>query len=223
MKTVLITGAGGGLGSALVRVFFQEGWEVYGVVRKAAPHLAGLQRIEADLSTDKGLSEVVRAAPESLDVLINCAGLYDTQGDSVDDDLLLTTLAEITPVFQVNTMAPILLAERVRANLERGECKLVLTTTSIMGTHALMDEYHAEHWPYSASKAAVNYAMIGFAKRFPNLTSTLIHPGWVRTKMGGKNATVEPTVAAQKIFTLVMAEHLPSGVLLDTDGKEMRL
>ena len=63
-----------------------------------------------------------------------------------------------------------------------------------------MDDYHATHWAYSASKAAVNYAMIAFAKTHPTLKSVLIHPGWVKTKIGGHDAPLNPTDVATKLF-----------------------
>lgn len=94
-----------------------------------------------------------------------------------------------------------------------------------MGTYTGMDSYHAMHWPYSASKAAVNYAMVAFAKQRSDIKSALIHPGWVKTKIGGVDAPLEPSFVAQKIFELI-SEHktkLPNGKLVDYQGNIMEL
>ena len=66
-------------------------------------------------------------------------------------------------------MAPWLLADRLVPALERGEEKLVVTLSSVMGTYAGMDDYRAIHWAYGASKAAANFAMKAFAKTHPEL------------------------------------------------------
>ena len=156
---------------------------------------------------------------------MNCAGLYDSKTNSVDDDDGHTTVEALTPIFQANTVAPYLLAQALSPALERGSEHLVVTISSVMGTHAAMDDYHATHWAYSASKAAVNYAMIAFAKTHSTLKSVLIHPGWVKTKIGGHDAPLNPTDVATKLFNLIVnhAARLPNATLVNNDGEPISL
>ena len=90
-----------------------------------------------------------------------------------------------------------------------------------MSTYDKLDEYAAKHWSYGASKMALNYAMISFNKEHLEIKSTLIHPGWVKTKMGGKDALIEPSESAEGIYKLIINHQsdLPNGKLIDYQGK----
>jgi NAD(P)-dependent dehydrogenase (short-subunit alcohol dehydrogenase family) len=231
MKTILITGAGSGIGRALAEVFSRNDWTVIAACRNekdlaATPLNESSRVLSVDVSEQQSLDRAFLALKDApIDVLINCAGVFDSVRNSVDDDTVFSTVPDVSKVFQVNTIAPRLIAEGLIHNLQKGGEKLVVTISSIMGTYPAMDEYHAMHWPYSASKAAVTYAMIAFATQYPDIKSTLIHPGWVKTKMGGMDAPLEPSAVAEKIFTLIAdhADKLPNGKLVDTEGQVMDL
>lgn len=225
MKTVLVTGANRGLGRALVDVFVEAEWRVIAVARRV-DDLNDLKassnvRVEScDLADEQALMTLVESLKDTpIDVLVNNAGMYDAAGGG---DNVITKLSDITKVFQVNSLAPKLLSDGLVSNLHAGEDKLVLTVSSGMGTYALLDEYHAQHWVYSASKTAVNYAMMSFGKLHPELKSVLVNPGWLKTDIGGPDAPIEPKDAAQKLFQLVLnVDTLPSGKLLNAEGEEL--
>ena len=155
---------------------------------------------------------------KAIDVLINCAGVYDGPADG---DSTATTIKRITKVFQVNTIGAKILTDLLLPNLLKGEEKLIVTISSIMSTYAKLDEYTAKHWSYSASKMALNCAMISFNKEHPEIKSVLIHPGWVKTKMGGKDAIIEPSESAEGIYKLIKNHQsdLLNGKLIDYQGK----
>ncbi|MFY9457433.1 MAG: SDR family NAD(P)-dependent oxidoreductase [Candidatus Spechtbacterales bacterium] len=231
MKTILITGAESGLGHELVKVFSKNGWHVLATCRakKDFPQESlsdNISVLSLDVADQESLESIAENLKDkSIDVLINCAGVYDAKTNSVDGNTVISTNPEITRVFQINSVAPKLLADMLVQNLKKGAEKLVVTISSGMGTYSEMDEYHAEHWPYSASKAAVNYAMIAFTKQHPDIKSVLVNPGWMKTKIGGKDAPLEPSFSAQKIFELI-SEHdkkLRNGKLIDYQGKVMDL
>ena len=208
MKTVLIIGAGSGVGMALKEVFNKHEWETIALTHK-----------DVEITDQKSIEEVVKKLHGKLiDVLINCAGVYDGPADG---DQTATTINGITKVFQVNTIGAKILADLLVLNLLKGKERLVVTISSIMSTYSQLDEYAARHWSYGASKMALNYAMISFAKEHPEIKSVLIHPGWVKTKMGGKDALIEPKESAAGIYKLIINHEssLPNGKLIDYQGK----
>ncbi len=229
MKTVFITGANRGLGLELVKVFLKNSWKVFAACRNKnnfPAEISGSQNLTV-LTLDIINQDSVNAALREfgvtpVDVLINNAGIFDST--SVDDDKVASTVEAAGKVFETNSVAPRLLAERLVPNLRAGTGKMILTISSHMGTHSKMDEYHAQHWVYSASKAAVNYAMSAFGLLHPDLKSVLIHPGWMKTDMGSSSAPLEPEFSAQKIFILVSTpKDMPNRKLVDLEGKEMPL
>lgn len=229
MPHVVITGARSGIGKELVLLFAEAGWRVTAVCRREEdfPEDARGELVHP-VSADLAQRHDIDALPAKLehrpvDVLFNGAGVYDSKTNSVDDDHLVTSMEELSSIFQVNTIAPRLLADALLPQLLLGREKLVVTISSGMGTHAKMDTYHAAHWPYSASKAAVNYAMAAFGLQHPEITSVLIHPGWVRTKIGGEHAPLAPAESAQAIFGLITEKRdsLQSGKLVEYTGVEM--
>jgi NAD(P)-dependent dehydrogenase (short-subunit alcohol dehydrogenase family) len=223
MKTVLITGTNRGLGQALATGFLEAGWRVIATAREMPdlPQSANLQIELCDLTdqhTVQGLAARLQGAP--IDVIINNAARYDAKPD---DDTVTTDFNQLTRLFQVNTIAPKMLADALVGNLHAGVDKLVVTMSSGMGTYAEFDELHAKHWAYSASKAAVNYAMVSFAKLNPSFKSVLINPGWMQTAIGGDDAPLKPEESAEAIIDLIL-EHeakLPNARMVDYTGKQM--
>lgn len=226
MKTVVITGTNHGLGLALTKAFLAAGWRVAALARTRpdiAPQ-ANLRVEICDLTDIATLAQVVaRLKGVPIDVLINNAGVYDAAPTNLD--AVTKDFDKLTDVFQVNSIVPKILADALAPNILAGQEKLVVTMSSGMGTYAEFDEYHAEHWAYSASKAAVNYAMISYAKLHPEIKVALINPGWIKTAMGGSDALLTPEEAAGHVFDLVAnhADKLPNAKLVDYEGKGMDL
>jgi NAD(P)-dependent dehydrogenase (short-subunit alcohol dehydrogenase family) len=231
MRTVFITGANRGLGLELVKKFGSENWCVFAGCRDTTifPKEYLDERVivqQLDVGSAESQNQAIRALREkttSLDVLINNAGLYDNASDGAP---VFDLIDEITPIFQVNAIAPRLLSDKLVDLLNAGNTKLVITISSYMGAHSLIDEFSASHWPYSSSKAATNYAMDAFAFLNPQLKSLLIHPGWMKTRLGGDDAPYDPEIVAGRIFQLsIDSTKLVSGKLYDinqgTDGGEI--
>ncbi len=207
MPTVLVTGAGRGLGLEFSRQYSAEGWRVLACARAPLASEA-LQAIIAasnrrvsshvvemtDLASIEALGRELAA--ESIDVLINCAGTMGTgnfaaQGLSSDafggsnfDDWLR--------VYRTNVIGPMKMAETFVEQLARSEQKKIVTLTSILGSMA--KNRVGGMYSYRASKAAVNAIMrsmaIDLGKKY-GIIATPLHPGWVRTDMGGPRADVE--------------------------------
>lgn len=201
MKRVLITGANRGIGLELTRQYLADGDAVIACVRDPAaatalralpgPGQLAIERMDmADFATITAARQRIGDTP--LDILINNAGISGgpRQGiDDVDIDAWHETL-------NVNTIAPLLVARAFKANLiASGDGKLMNVTSQLA----------ASTWPmggmliYSTTKAALSKVAQILAIDWKNdpVTVALMHPGWVRTDMGGPHAqlTVEESAS----------------------------
>jgi NAD(P)-dependent dehydrogenase (short-subunit alcohol dehydrogenase family) len=191
MPSILITGAGRGLGLEFARQYAAAGWSVVAGARNPgqASDLADLN-VET-VALDLADSESIRQAAEKLkgrsfDVLLNNAGVY---GESQQFGHI--SADEWERVMLVNAIAPLKMAEAFLPHLLAGQKKLMVFLTSKMGSIA--DNTSGGAYIYRSSKAALNAAVkslsIDLGPR--GVTTLLLHPGWVRTAMGGPNAMIE--------------------------------
>ncbi|MCJ1887526.1 SDR family oxidoreductase [Pseudomonas sp. LA21] len=190
-KSALIIGASRGLGLGLVRELLERGWDVTATVRDAAHpgDLAGLPlRIESllldDIHSQDRLAETLAGAHYDL-VFIN-AGIYGPAHQSAID----ATLAEVGQLFMVNAVAPLRLAERLLPRLD-GEQGVLAFMTSELGSVAGNESGGMAL--YRASKAALNSLTRSFVAELgeTGITVLNLHPGWVRTDMGGEAAPLD--------------------------------
>lgn len=229
MPTLLITGANRGLGLEFVKQYAAAGWRVLACCRAPADAEAlqaladasqGRVTLHAldvvDFSDIDALARQLRDTP--IDLLINNAGIYpDRHGGFGQTDYDAWVLA-----FLVNTMAPMKMAEAFIGNLELGQGKTIATVSSKMGSVA--DNTSGGGYLYRSSKAAVNIVVkslsLDLAAR--GIRAVVLHPGWVRTDMGGPNAliTAETSVAGMRdvIERLTAAD---SGRFIGFDGEEV--
>lgn len=185
MPTVLITGANRGLGLEFVRQYRAEGWDVVATARQSSPELdasgARIERLDmADLQAVASFSPGM----ERLDLLIANAGTYGPRDAGSADEA-----REWLDTFAVNTIAPYLLARAVLPQIRAANGKLIAISTR-MGS--LADNSSGGFLAYRSSKTALNMAWRTLALAEPDLTSAMLHPGWVQTRMGGANAPVTP-------------------------------
>ncbi len=200
MPTLLISGANRGLGLEFVTQYAADGWDVIAGCRR--PDEAGELRALAEGGSGGGKVEVHAldaAEPNAidsfkgavgdrpLDLVIANAGVYggDRQKTfaDIDYDSWARTLA-------VNTFGPVRLAAAFAENLKAAKGKLV-AISSLMGSIA---DSSGSFYAYRSSKAALNMAFKGVAAELKDagVTVAVLHPGWVQTDMGGKNAPVSP-------------------------------
>ncbi len=197
-KTVLITGANRGLGLEFCRQYAEAGWRVIATCRlpAAATELAALAEEYPDIQIESldvsdfaqidALAE--KLADETIDVLLNNAGVY---GDSQEKGFGQLDYKAWVSTLTINTMAPVKMAEAFLLHLEAGENKLIATVSSLMGSMA--DNTSGGSLLYRSSKAGLNAVMkslaLDLAER--SIGVLILHPGWVRTDMGGKNALID--------------------------------
>jgi NAD(P)-dependent dehydrogenase (short-subunit alcohol dehydrogenase family) len=229
MPTLLVTGANRGLGLEFVRQSAAAGWRVLACCRQ--PDRADALRALADASarrvrvhaldvTDFAAIDALgrQLADESLDVLLNNAGLYGPQ-KMVLGRIDYRAWAE---VFAVNTMAPLKLAETFVEQVARSQRKLIVCLSSQMGSIARNAE--GRHYLYRSTKAALNAAVRSLAidLRPRGIAAVVVHPGWVKTDMGGADADLTPEQSVRDLLALIDRLTLAdSGRFLNHDGSEL--
>lgn len=224
-SSVLITGAGRGIGLELARQYAGDGWRVHATCRdsKGASALEGIGGDVAiyRLDVTKGAQIAALARDlkgEPIDLLINNAGRMGAPGRSIGN-LDYDTWEE---VFRVNAMGPVRVAEALVELVASSERKLIVSITSGMGS--IGTNSNGGSYAYRSSKAALNAAMkslsIDLAGR--GITVAVFNPGWVRTDMGGKSATLSPKKSVKGIRAVIDRLTLSdSGRFLNHDGSEI--
>ncbi|MBC01118.1 MAG: Short chain dehydrogenase [Rhodobacteraceae bacterium] len=206
--TLLITGASRGIGLETVRRFLDDpDWQVIATCRDpgAASDLRALQarhgtRLElhaldvGDGDAVARLADVLAGRP--VDVLLNNAGVMGAH-QSLEDLDFDGWLAEVN----VNTLGPMRLALALRPNLVLSKNPRIVTISSQMGS---MARPRGGSYAYRSSKAAVNKAMQGLALDLADegICVVAVHPGWVRTDMGGGGADISVEESAAGIYRL---------------------
>lgn len=228
MKTALITGTNRGIGLEFVRQYAKDGWRVFAACRHPAATNA-LNRLAAqypdqitihalDVADHSQIEQLSRElSHQTIDLLINNAGVYPPeQGDAFGK----TDYAAWVHAFEVNTMAPLKMTEAFMPQISKSGLKTIITITSKMGSIA--DNRGGGSYIYRASKAAVNIVMksLSIDLHSQQITAVLLHPGWVRTDMGGPNgliSTEQSVTGMRRVISSLKLED--SGKFYAFDGQ----
>ena len=221
MTTILITGTGRGIGLELARQALAKGWTVYGSARTPVTdpdahicHHPNFHDLVFDVTDHAAVRAVAAGLATPIDILINNAGIIGPKRQStldMDFDGFARTLA-------VNTLAPLAVAQAFLPQLKRSPNPRILTISSQMGR---MSYAKSDQIAYRASKAAVNKVMQGLATDLApmGVAVALVHPGWVRTDMGGAGADIDASESASGILTLAEGLTLEgAGQFYNWDG-----
>lgn len=230
MPSILITGSNRGLGLEWVRQYASDGWRVYATCRHPdqADELKILAGRHPNLSVhrlDVSLLQDIHALAaalqnESIDLLINNAGVYlekfdEAIGAPLNYDNWLRTL-------DVNTLGAMRVTEALAGNVARSKGKLVVAITSHMGSIAEIESPRSYY--YRSSKAALNASMKGLSLelRPHEIGVLLLHPGWVKTRMGGPGARITSTTSVNGMRKVIEQFDLDdSGRFFRYDGTEI--
>jgi NAD(P)-dependent dehydrogenase (short-subunit alcohol dehydrogenase family) len=227
MPTILITGTNRGIGLELTRQYLADGWRIYACCREPAKAddlnaLAeasnGQITVHAlDISSDEqrqALAAELLGIP--LDILFNNAGVYgnwDYQGFGQSN------AADWQRTLDINVIAPMQMMELFADNVAMSEQKTIANMSSKMGSMA--DNGSGGSYIYRSSKAALNAVCVSASKNLAErgIKVAVLHPGWVRTDMGGENGelSVEESASALRKNIATMTEA-DSGRFMDIDG-----
>lgn len=212
--TVLITGASRGLGRTLAGLYAAAGLRVIACMRQAS---AGAEVLDvADEGSIAALGEKLGGLP--IDIVINNAAI---RGDTGGLDTLET--GDFLEVMRINALAPLLVARALRPNLLAGRRKVLVNISSRAGSLAegTIDDEDGDY-AYRCSKAALNMATVKLAQDFrcDGIAVVSLHPGWVRTDMGGTEAAVDVAESAAGLKALIDATTLAeTGSFRAHDGR----
>lgn len=205
---ILVTGANRGLGLEFVRQFSARGDRVFAASRGGKPiALPGVTPVALDVGDEVSIEQAHRAVSneaDALDLLINNAGIYSTMGGRWTGESFGTLSAEeAVAILRVNSVGPILIAQRFSDLLSRGVNAKLANVSSGYGSVSRNDGHFPYH--YSASKAALNQYMRSFAQeaRPLGIAVLILSPGWVRTDMGGPNATLSPEESVAGMIRII--------------------
>lgn len=228
MSSVLITGANRGIGLELARQYAADGWQVFATARdpNAAPDLAALAKASGgtvsvfalevtDVDAVDRLAAALRG--KALDVLINNAGVAVRDGMNFGE----TNPDSWARAFMVNTIAPTKVSEALLPNLLAGKGKTIGMLSSRLGSHTYNN---GGYLAYRATKAALNSVVRTMAAELKDkgIMTVALHPGHVRTDMGGAAAPVVPTASAaglRKVLAGMTAAK--NGGFFDFEGNEL--
>jgi NAD(P)-dependent dehydrogenase (short-subunit alcohol dehydrogenase family) len=192
--TVLITGASGGIGYEFVRQYAAQGWRVYATVLHAeeAALLRGIEGdvgiLRLDLREDDNIAALADALrPQPIDVLLHSAAIYgphDAYFGNVD-------YAAWDQVLRINVVAAVKLISAMVDHVARSDKRVIAAMGSGLGS--ILGNTHGGKYIYRTAKAALNSVMRNAALDLaPRGVSTVVlHPGWVKTEMGGPLAELE--------------------------------
>jgi NAD(P)-dependent dehydrogenase (short-subunit alcohol dehydrogenase family) len=196
MNTALVTGANKGIGLEVARQLGSMGFHVFLGARNCENGQKATQALRKtgamatfvalDVSDPESIRNAVRlvsAAADHLDVLVNNAGVI-LEGDS---SIAQLTSETVTKTFQTNTLGPLLVTQAFLPLLSRSNTPRVINVSS--GGGQLADGMDTWAPAYCLSKTALNAVTCLFAAALPNFSINSVCPGWVRTDMGGPNAT----------------------------------
>ena len=224
---VLIAGTNRGIGLEFVRQYSDAGYRVLACCRdpRKATLLNALAassegRISVHALDVSDFSQIERLASElkgqAIDLLINNAGFYP-QGyfGSID-------YAAWHKAFQINTMAPMRMVECFVEQVATSHLRKIVTLSSMMGS--IGDNSSGGSYLYRTSKTATNMVMKNLAVELAprGIAIATLHPGWVKTDMGGTNALITTQQSVAGLCTVI--DRLASdnsGRFIAYDGQEI--
>jgi len=225
MATILVTGANRGLGNEFVEQYLNEGNDVIATYRNENSSMdliemgnerSNLKLLQLDVTSNKSLNSFAENLGDSpIDIFINNAGVYGPRNSSfgnVDEENWI-------PAIKINAIAPILLTQLIIKNIRSGADKKLIYITSKMGS--IDDNKGGGAYVYRSSKTALNAVVKSLSVDLENegMTVALIHPGWVKTDMGGPNALIDKDTSVRGMIEVISNLDISStGNFYNYDG-----
>jgi NAD(P)-dependent dehydrogenase (short-subunit alcohol dehydrogenase family) len=214
--TVFISGANRGIGFGLTKQMSNEHYHIIAGYRnesnskeliEEARRSDNINTVKVDITQEEDLIRLrnyIKDEYSKLDILINCAGV------NVNPHQHLNQLdwKEIEDNFRTNVGGPFLTSKILYPLIKFGNEKKIVNISSNLGS---IQQSTGGNTPYRISKAGLNMLMKNQAMEYKkdNIISVSIHPGWVRTDMGGESATMSVHESAKKIISII--ENLSQG------------
>ena len=233
-QTAFITGANRGMGWELTQQLTRRGFFVFMGVRdngkgeQARMQLDHPERaitISLDLGNSVSINKAVQQVLEThhpLDILINNAGVM-MDGNIMEDSTTVISGETLRKTFDNNFFGHVELTNQLLPLLQKSKRAAILNISSNMGSlqlHAAQEPL-ARTFAYNSSKAALNMYTILLANALSDrqIKVNAIHPGWVKTDMGGEFAPLEIEEAVQPMIDFLLSPDLPTGKFVSQNGE----
>jgi NAD(P)-dependent dehydrogenase (short-subunit alcohol dehydrogenase family) len=209
---ILITGANRGLGLALTEKLLSLGHSIHAINRRDSQALLLLQKKypgklqlhPGDVSDETSIQRVlerIAGQTSSLDIILNNAALNQEQSGPLLEQV---DFSNYLPTYQVNAIGPLMVVKYALPLLRRGNRKLIVNFSSEAGSIGTC--WRTREYSYCMSKAALNMAsqILQNALKGEDIKVLALHPGWFSSDMGGPQAPITPSEAAEAVLKLVL-------------------
>ncbi len=227
-SNILITGANRGIGLELAKLFSEDDWSVIACCRNPenaedlkalAARFPSVEIFPLNVTDYDQLAKLsIQLKDQPIDILLSNAGIYGPRGVAFGE----VDVEEWRQVFEVNTIAPLMLAQAFVEQVAASHQKLMAVVSSKMGSIA--DNGSGGVYIYRTTKTAVNQVVksisIDVAGR--GISAICLHPGWVRTDMGGPNGEIDVAESARGLKQVLTNTDInQTGKFLEYDGNEI--
>lgn len=224
-RTAVVIGASRGLGLAIVREMLGRGWSVVGTARRDDGALRGLMtefpgRLEVEhvdiVKPEEVAALRARLEGRRFDVLFVNAGVANGRHETVGE----VSTEDFVRVMTTNALAPLRVVEALDQTVRAGGTIGVMSS----GLGSVADNERGGFEVYRASKAALNTLMRSYATRKGTVHALLLlAPGWIRTDMGGADASFSIEETIGDIVDVITGQEGVTGLrYLDRFGKVVR-
>ena len=224
----LITGTNRGIGLEFVKYYLKNNKKVIATYRNknSAKDLfelenttSNLSLVELDVSNSNSINEFAsKITDQPIDTFINNAGVFGPRNNEFGN----FNTKEWLDVFNINTIAPLLITQKILKNLRLGKNKKLVFISSKVGS--IEENTGGSMYIYRSSKTALNQVIksLSIDLKDENFIAAALHPGWVQTDMGGLNALIDTKTSvkgmAEVINSLVLKN---SGKFYNYDGSSI--
>ena len=223
MKNILITGANRGIGLKFAEILSANN-NIYATARDITKtddleKLDNTELLELDLldkDSIKSFCSELKDIP--LDMIINNAGIF--QDEQMEETILDPELW--LDEIMINAIGPVVLSQKLKENIMSGNDKKIIFISSQMGS--IDDNYSGGYYFYRTSKSALNSAAksLSIDWKADGISVLMLHPGWVRTDMGGSNAKLDIDTSVRKMLDVINSLDMgKTGTFLNYEGKKL--
>ena len=227
-QTILITGASRGLGYYFTKKYLEDGNIVFAGVRNiAGTNLMELKEkypdslipVELEVTNTASIGETVNIVgkyTDKIDIIINNAAIHsDTSFETLEN----ADIDECLGVYDVNAVGPIRVVKAFIKMIRNSSNGKIINISSESGSISTCRR--EKEFDYCMSKAALNMGtklLSNYLKK-DNITVLTVHPGWMRTDMGGQNAHLDPYETACKLVELFKEMNdIDQPIFIDNSG-----
>ena len=223
MKNILITGANRGIGLKFAEVLSANN-NIYATARDITnaddlKKFDNTELLELDLLNKDSIKSFCSELKDiPLDMIINNAGIF--QDEQMEETILDPELW--LDEIMINAVGPVVLSQKLKENIMSGNDKKIIFISSQMGS--IDDNYSGGYYFYRTSKSALNSAAksLSIDWKADGISVLMLHPGWVRTDMGGSNAKLDIDTSVSKMLDVINSLDMgKTGTFLNYEGKKL--